>query len=408
MLEGEDNAVSEIRELFIDSGASANANFSVEFNGITSVIALNTTDHTTAKNVAWEIVNASGTQWDPADNSREWNAEIVGPSGNHIRFTHLTKTTLNGNFSVNPSTTGVTVNSFVQRTAIAPIQNNWVFQENWNIDRCDGTGPSGFVLNPQKGNVYQIRYAYLGFGPVKYFIKDNMTGKFILVHMIKYPNTSEETSIEAPHMPIQASITSILTINNLTQPLDLSIGSWGYFTEGPIEHIIPKFSVFQNLTQDISTTTERILLMIKHPDIYNEGPSLIGVFLKQISVSYETNNAGNGYIAVRINPTYTTDKGTPLWKYVEYPNTPILYATSVNQEIGISEPSGVTASNLLAYRSSITGGTVISSQGTAADGVTLFNDLEGYELNRGDVLSVSIFARNSTTPTATVSWVEDH
>ena len=42
--------------------------------------------------------------------------------------------------------------------------NTFITSGSFNIDKLDGSGPSGMVLDPQKGNAYQIGYQYLGFG----------------------------------------------------------------------------------------------------------------------------------------------------------------------------------------------------------------------------------------------------
>jgi hypothetical protein len=44
---------------------------------------------------------------------------------------------------------------------VAPASDVYL-QSAWNYDKMDGTGPSGMVLNPQRGNVFQIGFQYLG------------------------------------------------------------------------------------------------------------------------------------------------------------------------------------------------------------------------------------------------------
>lgn len=51
-------------------------------------------------------------------------------------------------------------------------------QSSFNVDPLDGTGQSGFVLNPQRLNVFRIVYGWLGASPIRFQIVDQ-TGDWI-------------------------------------------------------------------------------------------------------------------------------------------------------------------------------------------------------------------------------------
>jgi hypothetical protein len=80
--------------------------------------------------------------------------------------------------------------------------NNWIPQTTWD-DPSDGTGSSGLILDPTKGNVYQIALQWLGFGALKFYI-ELPNGEFGLVHTIKYSNTSTSVSLTNPNLPFLA------------------------------------------------------------------------------------------------------------------------------------------------------------------------------------------------------------
>lgn len=63
-------------------------------------------------------------------------------------------------------------------------------------------------INPALGNVYQIRYQWLGFGFIRFYILDpiNPNNGFILVHTILYPNSTTVTSILNPTLPLFAEV----------------------------------------------------------------------------------------------------------------------------------------------------------------------------------------------------------
>ena len=85
---------------------------------------------------------------------------------------------------------------------------NWVKQANWNYDTMDGTGPSGMTLDPSKGNVYKINVQWLGYGNTALYIENQDTGKFTLVHVLKWANQNIDTVYENPSFKPKISANS--------------------------------------------------------------------------------------------------------------------------------------------------------------------------------------------------------
>jgi hypothetical protein len=75
---------------------------------------------------------------------------------------------------------------------------NWTYQDDWNRDLRA-------ILNPQRGNVYDIKYEWLGFG-MQYFSIENEIGDIAIVHAIAYANENTETSIGSPNLPLRAYV----------------------------------------------------------------------------------------------------------------------------------------------------------------------------------------------------------
>jgi hypothetical protein len=98
-----------------------------------------------------------------------------------------------------------------------------ITQANFN-----GTIPGGFTPYAV-GQVYAIRYQWLGFGDVYFFIEDPLLGSFSLVHTIRYPGTSAVPSIFNPSLPLFARVVNAGTATNTT----LQVASMGVFSEGP-------------------------------------------------------------------------------------------------------------------------------------------------------------------------------
>lgn len=108
--------------------------------------------------------------------------------------------------------------------------DNWIAQSSWNVDPMDGTGPSGQTLVPTNGNVYRIQYQWLGFGMIKFYIENTNTGMLQLVHEIKYANTSTNTTLLNPSMPLTFEAA------NTTNDTDIvvKVSSMAAFVEGKL------------------------------------------------------------------------------------------------------------------------------------------------------------------------------
>jgi hypothetical protein len=90
--------------------------------------------------------------------------------------------------------------------------STWVTQASWNVDKLDGTGPSGILLNPQYGNTYAIRYDTLGYGYVTFLLLacDAATDSsdFLVVHRKYYNNAAATVAITIPSLPLTVANTN--------------------------------------------------------------------------------------------------------------------------------------------------------------------------------------------------------
>lgn len=87
-------------------------------------------------------------------------------------------------------------------------------QENFNIDKLDGTGISQMVLDPQSVNVFRIVYGYLGIATAYFEIYDG--SKFIPFHKIELANTQSETHVLNPYLPIRLESTNFGNTTNIS------------------------------------------------------------------------------------------------------------------------------------------------------------------------------------------------
>jgi hypothetical protein len=74
-------------------------------------------------------------------------------------------------------------------------------QGSFNKDNLDGTGCSGFTIDPTKGNVFKISYGYLGFAPISFWVLAGHDGGWVRFHVYDYPNTAVRPHILQTSLP---------------------------------------------------------------------------------------------------------------------------------------------------------------------------------------------------------------
>lgn len=95
----------------------------------------------------------------------------------------------------------------------------WIPQTEWNGK------PLSYTINPQTGNVYQIRFQWLGYGNIYFMIFDKLQRKFVVVHTIEYPNTETTPSILNPTLKLLARIANLGNNTNLKLSTPSALGA---------------------------------------------------------------------------------------------------------------------------------------------------------------------------------------
>jgi hypothetical protein len=87
---------------------------------------------------------------------------------------------------------------------VVPSQS--AVQADWNIDKMDGTGPSGITLDWSKAQIFIIDYEWLGVGRVRFGF--NVGGITYYCHQILNANNIEGTYLKMPNLPLRAEVRS--------------------------------------------------------------------------------------------------------------------------------------------------------------------------------------------------------
>jgi hypothetical protein len=124
--------------------------------------------------------------------------------------------------------------SFVERSLVTGIVTESVVNQSaWNVDKMDGTGPSGVVLDLTKAQILFMDIEWLGEGTVRLgFVID---GNFILCHRFNHANYITSTYITTASLPLRYEITNTgVTANpsTLKQVCSTAISEGGYELRG--------------------------------------------------------------------------------------------------------------------------------------------------------------------------------
>jgi len=115
---------------------------------------------------------------------------------------------------------------FVERSLSTGTQTE-VAQDDWNIDKLDGTGVSGITLDISKAQILWMDIEWLGLGTVRMgFVID---GRFVHAHSFHHANRIQSTYITTASLPLRYEIanTGITTSSSTMKQVCSSVISEG-------------------------------------------------------------------------------------------------------------------------------------------------------------------------------------
>ena len=265
--------------------------------------------------------------------------------------------------------------------------DTWIAQASWNVDVADGSGGSGLNLNPTFGNVYKIAYPYMGYGDIFFYIELPLTGKIVLVHVIRYANTTATIQLTNPTLHFFARALSTGSTTNLT----IFVGACGVFLVGHKEYTGAQFAA-DNGKNGVSTETN--IISLRNCTTLN-GVTNQGV-IRLRSMSFTSDN-GNTISIMRVKSGVTLG-GTPAF-------TPVSGSTGDN---GVTLTSAQSMASFDVAGTTVTGGTTLFNS-TAARNTGFEIDLTPYDfyINPAETFTFSMAANANTNTEVCVNWHED-
>jgi hypothetical protein len=132
------------------------------------------------------------------------------------------------------------VNSFVLRSSSTPTPGTpsdvrTVAQANWNGDKLDGTGASGYTLDISKAQILFMDFEWLGVGSVRCgFI---INGEYIVCHTFNNANDISSVYMTTATLPMGYQIISASALAASMKAICCSVVSEGGFEQTSIEHV---------------------------------------------------------------------------------------------------------------------------------------------------------------------------
>ena len=96
-----------------------------------------------------------------------------------------------------------------------------VKQQDFNLDRLDGTGPSGYVIDPAKMQMIGIQYSWYGAGFIDFMLR-GQDGNFIFAHRMRNSNVNTEAFMRSGNLPVRYEVSNEGPAGKLASNMDAS------------------------------------------------------------------------------------------------------------------------------------------------------------------------------------------
>jgi len=205
--------------------------------------------------------------------------------------------------------TGIGTYNWVIRTFTSGIATETrIPQSQWNKDKCDGTGASGFNVDFTKTQLAFIDFQWLGVGRVRCgFAHD---GKLITAHEFLHSNNNPKVYISNPNLPVRCEIrNTAVGVGASFDQICSTVASEGGYVESGIDFA---YTMTTSRTTPTPAGTEFPLVAIRLKNNFQGYPNRISVRLNNISIHCETNSII--YKIVKLpSSAYIGNAGTLTW-----------------------------------------------------------------------------------------------
>lgn len=279
---------AHIHEFEITTGATGAETVTLTLNG--TAYTANVTVGTPEEN-AVEIASNIFAGW------------LVEQEGTKVRFLSESIGINAGAFSISSATLVGTETTL--QTGVANVET-WVYQNDFNIDKLDGTGPSGVNLDPTKLNVWQINFRWLGAGEMRFAVEDPDNGDMIFFHHIHYSNRETTVHLDNPSLKVGYVVADLSGAGG--SEVSVSGASMLGAIEGKVVTTTYPVAARGYRSGGMNTTdTIYHLLTVKNPIIFNEKINTRELLVQKVSALATIASSAPGTMLIYINPVIADD-----------------------------------------------------------------------------------------------------
>lgn len=195
-----------------------------------------------------------------------------------IYFEQVGNGTSNGTAN---GTLNFVVRSYASGSASEATVGNYkrrVPQSEWNIDPCDGTGPSKFNINTSKTQLIYIDFQWLGVGRVRCGFVHN--GQIVLAHEYYCSNELSEVYMSNPNLPVRCEILNTgTTSGGSMDQICSSVMSEGGYEESGVDHMQLMIN-----SRAVASGATLPVLAIRLKNTFQNYPNRISVKLNNVAL----------------------------------------------------------------------------------------------------------------------------
>lgn len=284
-------------------------------------------------------------------------------------------------FQQSPTGPAVVMRSYVTGSVVETV----IPQSSWNIDKFDGTGPSGQILDCTKANIFYIELEWLGVGAVR--MGFSLNGVIYQAHKFSNSNTNTGVYIGTASLPVTYEILATADIGGFVSMKQICTS---VVSEGGEEEVPFRFSASTGTTP-VEAATASALMIIRPKLLLNGIANRVHIYPYEAEVY----PVGGQPVLIRavINPTII---GSPSW-VAAHPLSGVEYTVSP----GLTITGGLPLVTIIAKAGEVKSFSVSGHVAPIA--------LDSSGTLQNTTLGIIATALDGITPVhVALNWQEDH
>ena len=230
--------------------------------------------------------------------------------------------------------TSAGMHAVIRSKASGTVVDSRVNQTAWNLDKLDGTGPSGITIDWESAQIFLFDMEWLGVGRVRFGIV--LGGSIVYVHEFTHVNALSGVYMTSANLPVRAEVENTDTTAAAATMKQICVS---VISEGGQEDDRAFLFSASNGTTSVAVTTRRAVLTLRPKLLFNSITNRGQVVPSEINLYTDA----SAYYEIVLNGTLG---GTPS------------YTSANDASIAEYDVAGTT----------VTGGTVVGSGFLAAAG----------------------------------------